>query len=229
MTGQPAALPRHFISSAYVPCVLKPGPKLPCASCYLKIGFTIVATSWGVWQSRWTGLRHQSVARRDWHTVPLLPCYCISIITIIKVRRSKLAIQRKWHEVLGASLPILQAVPLSLKKKKCTLFFSQQTNGQYDSCLKEGIPACHTDGSVTLSGPQFPHLSSGGRGVNWMISESPFQSPNATIWRHQSTQMSSYNPKLSLKRQTTSPIHDWIFHCITLAQTSSHLCWILYK
>ena len=123
MTGQPAALPRHFISSAYVPCVLKPGPKLPCASCYLKIGFTIVTTSWGVRQSRWTGLMHQSVARRDWHTVPLLPCYCISIITIIKVRRSKLAIQRKWHEVLGASLPILQAVPLSLKKKKMHTFF----------------------------------------------------------------------------------------------------------
>lgn len=40
-------------------------------------------------------------------------CYCVVIITIIKMRRIKLAIQMKWHEVLGASVPILQAVPLS--------------------------------------------------------------------------------------------------------------------
>lgn len=104
-------------------------------------------------------------------------------VTITKMRRIKLAIQMKWQKCwLLRFLSYRQFHCLLKNKQTCThFFFSQQTNGQYDKHLQEGIPACHTKGSVTLSGPQFPHLSSWGWGVNGMISASPFQSPNATI------------------------------------------------
>lgn len=109
--------------------------------------------------------------------------YCI-IITVTKMRRLKPAIHMKWQKCWLLPFLSYRQFHCLFKKKKTNMhpfFFSQQTNGQYDNRLQEGIPACHTKGSVTLSGPQFPHLSSGGWGVSGMISASPFQSPNATI------------------------------------------------
>ena len=109
--------------------------------------------------------------------------YCIIIVTITKMRRIKLAIQMKWQKCWLLRFLSYRQFHCLLKKQTNMhpFFFSQQTNGQYDKHLQEGIPACHTTGSVTLFGPQFPHLSSWGWGVNGMISASPFQSPNATI------------------------------------------------
>lgn len=91
-------------------------------------------------------------------------CYCISS-TIIKVRRSKLAIQSGWHGVPGASLPIFTGGSTVFKKNKCTHFFfhSGQMGSMTAVSKKVSLPVTLT-GQLSSLGLSFPICQVGGGG-----------------------------------------------------------------